>query len=148
MRKSSINRTAREVSHDGFALKYALGRRQLRWLLLLLFPAWSIASGQSAQSAWELASRTGQEAARRVQRDQWFARGRSSPGEPAATLRYRAHLQKLKMRAARSKQQRANNPLSLSTAIWSPLGPLPLASDASGVGQYDYGWVSGRATLS
>jgi len=28
----------------------------------------------------------------------------------------------------------------------SPLGPLPLASDASGVGQYDYGWVSGRAT--
>jgi len=30
--------------------------------------------------------------------------------------------------------------------VWSPLGPAPLASDASGVGEYDYGWVSGRAT--
>jgi hypothetical protein len=29
---------------------------------------------------------------------------------------------------------------------WSPLGPLPLASDASGNGQQDYNWVSGRVT--
>ena len=29
---------------------------------------------------------------------------------------------------------------------WVPLGPAPLASDASGFGQQDYGWVSGRAT--
>ena len=30
--------------------------------------------------------------------------------------------------------------------VWQPLGPSPLASDASGFGQQDYGWVSGRAT--
>jgi hypothetical protein len=36
--------------------------------------------------------------------------------------------------------------LPSGTAVWSPLGPLPLASDASGVGEYDYDWVSGRAT--
>src|SRR2546429_4732847 len=30
--------------------------------------------------------------------------------------------------------------------IWTPLGPAPLASDATGFGQQDYGWVSGRAT--
>ncbi|MGH9498234.1 MAG: hypothetical protein ACRD3L_03760 [Terriglobales bacterium] len=32
------------------------------------------------------------------------------------------------------------------TAGWIPLGPAPLASDASGVGEQDYNWVSGRAT--
>ncbi len=30
--------------------------------------------------------------------------------------------------------------------IWTPLGPAPLASDASGIGLQDYGPVSGRAT--
>jgi hypothetical protein len=30
--------------------------------------------------------------------------------------------------------------------VWSSLGPAPLASDASGVGEDNYGWVSGRAT--
>src|SRR2546429_1480024 len=30
--------------------------------------------------------------------------------------------------------------------IWTPLGPAPLVSDATGFGQQDYGWVSGRAT--
>ena len=29
---------------------------------------------------------------------------------------------------------------------WSPLGPAPLASDATGDGMQDYNWVSGRAT--
>jgi hypothetical protein len=52
------------------------------------------------------------------------------------------------MRAARvaATQKIETDSLSPSTMIWSPLGPAPLASDASGVGQYDYGWVSGRAT--
>ena len=35
--------------------------------------------------------------------------------------------------------------LSASTA-WVPLGPAPLASDATGDGGQDYNWVSGRAT--
>jgi len=33
-----------------------------------------------------------------------------------------------------------------SNSGWTSLGPAPLASDASGIGQFDYGWVSGRAT--
>jgi len=35
--------------------------------------------------------------------------------------------------------------LSASTA-WVPLGPAPLASDATGDGGQDYNWVSGRDT--
>ncbi|HYA25945.1 MAG TPA: hypothetical protein VEF05_17420, partial [Terriglobales bacterium] len=34
----------------------------------------------------------------------------------------------------------------LSSSGWTSLGPAPLASDASGIGQQDYNWVSGRAT--
>jgi hypothetical protein len=30
--------------------------------------------------------------------------------------------------------------------IWTPVGPAPLASDATGDGMQDYNWVSGRAT--
>jgi len=30
--------------------------------------------------------------------------------------------------------------------MWAPLGPAPLASDATGDGMQDYNWVSGRAT--
>jgi len=30
--------------------------------------------------------------------------------------------------------------------LWAPLGPAPLASDATGFGGQDYNWVSGRAT--
>jgi hypothetical protein len=30
--------------------------------------------------------------------------------------------------------------------VWTPLGPAPLASDASGLGVQDYGPVAGRAT--
>jgi hypothetical protein len=30
--------------------------------------------------------------------------------------------------------------------VWAPLGPSPLASDATGDGAQDYNWVSGRAT--
>ncbi|MGB0115582.1 MAG: hypothetical protein WCF61_17240, partial [Terriglobales bacterium] len=36
-------------------------------------------------------------------------------------------------------------PGSTSTA-WVPLGPAPLASDATGDGGQNYNWVSGRAT--
>lgn len=42
---------------------------------------------------------------------------------------------------------RAAHPQAFSgTTAWTSLGPAPLASDASGTGQQDYGWVSGRAT--
>jgi hypothetical protein len=37
-------------------------------------------------------------------------------------------------------------PNGTSTTTWIPLGPAPLASDPTGSGQQDYGWVSGRVT--
>ena len=82
------------------------------------------------------------------QREQWFMHGRRIPGESAAALRYRAHGQKMQLRAEQSA--RINTAITAATTtaigIWTPLGPAPLASDATGFGQQDYGWVSGRAT--
>jgi hypothetical protein len=80
----------------------------------------------------------------------WNMRGRESlKGQPAAALRLRAHQQKMAMRAARlkalAKTGAAPNGNSPSTS-WTPLGPAPLASDATGNGFQDYNWVSGRAT--
>ena len=82
-------------------------------------------------------------------RDQWFMRGRLIPGELAAVLRYRAHQQKMQARAARLAAALSAGLDTFSQAAgaasgWIPLGPAPLASDASGVGQQDYNWVSGR----
>ncbi len=47
---------------------------------------------------------------------------------------------------ASAKTTHDNEPSSLSTATWMPLGPVPLASDATGNGTQDYHQVSGRAT--
>jgi hypothetical protein len=79
-------------------------------------------------------------------REQWFMRGRTIPGESAAALRYRAHLQKMQTRAARLAAAQKAGLTSGASSGWSALGPAPLASDASGFGQQDYNWVSGRAT--
>src|SRR5205085_1084459 len=85
-----------------------------------------------------------------VARDLWFMHGRMVPGQSAAALRYRAHLAKMQMRAARlAASHQGLTPLSQSLSPgsgWTALGPAPLASDASGSGQQDYNWVSGRAT--
>ena len=98
----------------------------------------------------------------------WNQRGRTVPrGESAAGLRFRAYRQKMAMRASRAAAAAHSTPppvsppphpliaknamsgapaaLSASTA-WVPLGPAPLASDATGGGGQDYNWVSGRAT--
>jgi large repetitive protein len=87
-------------------------------------------------------------------REQWFMRGRALRGQSAAALRYRAHQQKMQLRAQRASAIKAGAvpaagaPLaSSSSAGWTALGPAPLASDASGgMGFQDYNWVSGRAT--
>ena len=79
-------------------------------------------------------------------RSGWFLSGRIAPkGQAAADLRQRAHL--FRMHAGRVLDAQQN----ILTAGdggegWRPLGPAPLASDASGFGLHDYGWVSGRAT--
>jgi len=66
------------------------------------------------------------------------------PGQPAAELLRHAHAQKLALRAARAAN--ASNPAPQNSSAWTPLGPAPLASDASGIGQQNYNWVTGRAT--
>jgi hypothetical protein len=79
----------------------------------------------------------------------WNQRGRSIPGsKPAAALRLRAYRQKMAMRAQHASAMPSAGAANSgsSAAIWAPLGPAPLASDATGDGMQDYNWVSGRAT--
>ena len=77
-------------------------------------------------------------------REQWYRRGRYVKDQSAAALRARAYAAKLRMR---SLQQNGPQTQALASGNgWVPLGPAPLASDATGFGQQDYGWVSGRAT--
>lgn len=87
----------------------------------------------------------------------WNQRGRSVPGESAAGLRFRAYQQKMAMRAQRADaalesttppKRSLNGALASpsGSTIWTPVGPAPLASDATGDGMQNYNWVSGRAT--
>ncbi|MGA8430216.1 MAG: hypothetical protein WB729_10375 [Candidatus Sulfotelmatobacter sp.] len=82
------------------------------------------------------------------ERDAWFYRGRVVPGANSAELRHRAFQAKMelrKRRAAAATFVGAGVPASF-TGTWTPLGPVPLASDASGTGIQDYHQVSGRAS--
>ena len=86
-----------------------------------------------------------------AKREQWFMRGRTIPGQATAALRYRAHLQKMRMRAAQMAASQNQGLTEFSQGFtapngWTPLGPAPLASDATGLGSQDYHLVSGRAT--
>ncbi len=77
--------------------------------------------------------------------NEWFYRGRMIRGQPSAELRRRAYQSKLKLRAQRADSQ-VGGQTSLSTGSWVAIGPVPLASDATGNGTQDYHQVSGRAT--
>src|ERR1700689_3113920 len=94
--------------------------------------------------AFTLPSFTQTPEAHHSQREQQFLRGRTFPGQPTAELLRRAHAQKLALRAAQASNSGSLAPQNSSG--WTPLGPAPLASDASGIGQQNYNWVSGRAT--
>jgi hypothetical protein len=65
-------------------------------------------------------------------------------GQRVAELRRRAYQTKLRMRAEQAANLHPQD--SFSTGSWIPLGPVPLASDASGNGTQDYHQVSGPAT--
>ena len=111
----------------------------LIWLLVVLLTA-AMALGQ------EVRAPTG---AKRAQQEQWFLHGRTIRGQVAADLRHRAYQQKMRLRARHGAETQGGTKLTssqLANSGWAPLGPAPLASDASGVGQQDYNWVSGRAT--
>src|SRR5580704_3232375 len=120
--------------------KHGRGRPRLHWLVLLLLGSVSLAQSRLGPAP------AGHE--RRALQEQWFLRGRSSAGQPGAARRYRAYQQKMRTRAVRlaREQKSGDEAFPSSSVVWSALGPAPLASDASGVGEYDYGWVSGRAT--
>jgi hypothetical protein len=100
------------------------------------------------------------------ERSAWFLHGRVIPGMNSAELRRRAYLAKMQKRGARiattaALHRRAagsvmpgtsmstspsTSPQAVASDAWQPLGPVPLASDASGNGTQDYHQVSGRAT--
>ena len=83
--------------------------------------------------------RTPRPTQRLLAREKWQMQGRQIRGLNSAALRQHALQQKALMQAAQSN-------LLFSPSGWTSLGPLPLPSDASGIGLQDYGFVSGRAT--
>ncbi len=118
-------------------------------VLLLFFPL-SSARGQGAKQSTPTRPATDSDADHEERRAEWFLRGRVVAGQSAAELRHRAY--QAKMRARMVRLPRAGGAqLSLpspatSAGGWTPLGPVPLASDGSGTGFQDYHQVSGRAT--
>ena len=83
--------------------------------------------------------------ARNVRTD-WFLSGRVAPrGQSGADFRERAHQFRLQATDSRRVFSQQTSVVAGGEG-WVPLGPAPLASDASGFGLHDYGWVSGRAT--
>jgi hypothetical protein len=88
------------------------------------------------------------------ERNAWFLRGRLIPGKNAAELRHRAYQVKMQKRGARlaaagvppQRTVAPGSPSDQTSGTWQPLGPAPLASDASGNGTQDYHQVAGRAT--
>jgi hypothetical protein len=128
----------------------AASRRALRvFPLALSFLLLSLAHAE-AQGArkTEAATLSAAEGDHERERSAWFLRGRAVPGKSAAELRHRAYLAKMQARASRAHagpelQLPASN---TSSNTWVPLGPAPLASDATGDGFQNYNQVSGRAT--
>ncbi len=109
----------------------------------------SIALGQGAKQKLPDTSIPDADADHVQQRNEWFFRGRLVPRKPSAELRRRAYQAKLQMRAQRAAMaaMRPNGAAApASSGGWIPLGPAPLASDATGNGTQDYHQVAGRAT--
>jgi hypothetical protein len=84
-------------------------------------------------------------------RSDWFYRGRIVHGKVSAELRRKAYEEKMRMRAQRATKMtnaavRASETAGPTSLPWTPLGPVPLASDASGNGTQNYNQVAGRAT--
>jgi hypothetical protein len=117
-------------------------------LTLLPFCLLSISPAQGAKKAGPDAPVADADADHVQERAEWFLRGRVIPGKSSAELRHRAYQAKMQARAARLVHAQAAHADSAplpSSGTWTPLGPVPLASDASD-GFQDYHQVSGRAT--
>jgi hypothetical protein len=126
-----------------------LRARALTLWLLVLSTTLASAQGTRLRSQYDAVDETDQDQPQR--REQWFTRGRVVPKESGAGMRYRAHQKKMRLRALHADRKNTEaasgpRPQADTTAGWKSLGPSPLASDATGFGGQDYGWVSGRAT--
>ena len=117
-------------------------------LLLLCFYAVPIIQAQGAKQSIPQTQVGDPDADHVKERSEWFGRGRVVRGQPSAEFRRRAYQAKLQLRTrqAAARVAASSNTVSLSTGSWVPLGPAPLASDASGIGTQDYRQVAGRAT--
>jgi hypothetical protein len=116
---------------------------------LLMFFSCSIAHAQGAKMDATEALVADADADHVQERAEWFLRGRVVPGKSSAELRHRAYQAKMQARAARLARARAahaNSQPQAPSGGWTPLGPVPLASDATGDGFQNYNQVSGRAT--
>ena len=84
------------------------------------------------------------------ERNEWFFRGRLVPGQalrrtsPPRLSGQAANARAACRSAGACAPTRTAAPASSGT--WTPLGPVPLASDATGNGTQDYHQVAGRAT--
>ena len=107
-----------------------------------------IALGQGAKQKLPDTSVPDADADHVQQRSEWFFRGRLVPRKPSAELRRRAYQAKLQMRAQRAAALalRPDRAAATSSGGSIPLGPEPLASDATGNGTQDYHQAAGRAT--
>src|SRR5579863_710565 len=125
--------------------------------LSCLGSAWIAQAQEAKQEAKQTvreSSTSGANADHEQERNAWFLHGRLIPGKNAAELRRRAYQSKMQKRGARNAAASAptrgtaasKSPLDLNSDTWQPLGPAPLASDASGNGTQDYHQVAGRAT--
>jgi hypothetical protein len=117
---------------------------------LLAFLSFSLPSIAHAQGIKKTAPETPIADADPIQeRSEWFLRGRVVPGKSSAELHHRAYQAKMQARAARlahARSAHSDSQPSASSGGWTPLGPVPLASDATGDGFQNYNQVSGRAT--
>jgi hypothetical protein len=117
-------------------------------LAVLPFLLFSIAHAQGAKKTAPESPIADADADHVQERSEWFLRGRVVPGKSSAELRHRAYQAKMQARAARLARPQAVQADSqpAPSGAWTPLGPVPLASDATGDGFQNYNQVSGRAT--
>src|SRR5271168_5392134 len=118
-------------------------------LALLSFSLLSIAHAQGSKKTAPETPIADADADHEQERAEWFLHGRVVPGKSSAELRHRAYQAKMQARAARlarAQSAHADFQPQSSSGTWTPLGPVPLASDATGDGFQNYNQVSGRAT--
>src|ERR1700693_4628674 len=115
---------------------------------LLPFSPISVAHAQGARRTTRQTPIADADADHVQERAEWFLRGRVLPGKSSAELRHRAYKAKMQARAARLARARAaqpgvqpNSQPAPPSGGWTPLGPVPLASDATGDGFQNYGQV-------